>query len=107
MLIRSGTRGWKLGHHSGLPGSPDFIFPADRLVIFVDGCFWHGCRRCRTVPLTNRPFWDAKIKKNRERDRTAARALRSQGWTVVRIWEHDLRQHSVTVLRRFVTRHLG
>ena len=63
LLMTSGTRGWELGHKSGLPGSPDFIFPKTQLAIFLDGCFWHGCKRCRSIPNTNRKFWTIKIEK--------------------------------------------
>jgi len=106
LLMRSGVRGWKLGHHSGLPGSPDFLFPGSRVAIFLDGCFWHGCQRCRSIPASNRAFWGAKIQGNRERDRKVARILRAQGWNVVRIWEHDLRMDGDTLLRKFVTKNL-
>lgn len=100
LLIRSGIRGWKIGHGSDLPGGPDVIFLQSRLAIFLDGCFWHGCRRCRSIPVTNRAFWTAKIEGNKRRDRKAVRTLRAKGWTVMRIWEHELRIDSVGVLRK-------
>ena len=106
LLMRSGVRGWKLGHHSGLPGSPDFFFPGLRIAIFLDGCFWHGCQLCRSIPASNRAFWQAKIQENRGRDRKVARILRAQGWKVVRIWEHDLRMDGETLLRKFLSNHL-
>lgn len=101
LLIRSGLRGWKLGHNAGLPGSPDVIFPRRKLAVFVDGCFWHGCRRCRSLPMTNALFWRKKILGNRARDRRASRDLRKLGWRVSRIWEHDLRHDTKGVLDRF------
>ena len=90
MLAGSGVKGWALGHGRDLPGRPDFIFEAERLVVFVDGCFWHGCARCRDIPRSNRKFWAAKIRLNRLRDRRVERLLRGRGWSVLRIWEHDL-----------------
>ena len=105
-LIRSRVRGWKMGHHSGLPGSPDFVFPASRITIFLDGCFWHGCSRCRSIPTTNRAFWAAKIQTNRERDRKVTRMLRVQGWKVVRIWEHQLRSGGDPHLRKLLSSQL-
>ncbi|WP_395753941.1 hypothetical protein [Prosthecobacter sp.] len=66
---------------------PDFVFRAERLVIFVDGCFWHGCPTHGTRPRQNRKFWDEKIARNRQRDRLVTRQLRRQGWTVLRLWE--------------------
>lgn len=89
LLIRSGLRGWQVGPRD-LPGAPDFVFRAERLVIFTDGCFWHGCPRCRKVPSSNTGYWDRKIARNRRRDKSVSRALRGQGWTVLRFWEHDL-----------------
>lgn len=100
LLMRSGVGGWTLGHRSGLAGSPDIIFPRARVAIFLDGCFWHGCRRCRSIPATNRTFWTDKIQGNRRRDKKVARILRNKGWKVVRIWEHQLRTKAGEVLRR-------
>jgi len=66
---------------------PDFVFRAQRVAVFVDGCFWHGCPRHATRPKQNRKFWDAKIARNRARDRKVSRTLRAAGWSVLRIWE--------------------
>jgi DNA mismatch endonuclease (patch repair protein) len=71
---------------------PDFIFPARRLAVFVDGCFWHGCPSHYRRPGKNGEFWDAKIKRNRTRDLVVNRTLRGADWQVLRIWEHDLRR---------------
>src|SRR6266851_5032021 len=82
--------GWR--RHYRLFGNPDFAFPGSDLAIFVDGCFWHGCIRCRTIPVSNRPFWRRKIAKNQLRDKTVGKALRARGWTVLRVWEHELKK---------------
>lgn len=74
---------------------PDFVFRDARLVIFVDGCFWHGCPTHGTRPRQNRKFWDEKIARNRQRDRHVTRALRKQGWTVLRLWECALARKRV------------
>jgi DNA mismatch endonuclease (patch repair protein) len=66
---------------------PDFVFRKERVVVFVDGCFWHGCPRHATRPRQNRKFWDDKIARNRQRDRLVTRELRKSGWTVLRLWE--------------------
>jgi DNA mismatch endonuclease (patch repair protein) len=60
--------------------------------VFVDGCFWHGCPRCYRRPLSNLKYWDAKILRNRQRDRTVKKTLQKLGWRVVRIWAHELRK---------------
>lgn len=69
---------------------PDFVFRKERLVIFIDGCFWHGCPLHGTTPRSNRLFWSAKISRNRERDRKNDRALLALGWKVLHFWEHSL-----------------
>lgn len=66
---------------------PDFVFRRERVVVFVDGCFWHGCPRHATRPKQNRTFWDAKIAGNKARDARVSRCLRKAGWKVLRIWE--------------------
>ena len=66
------------------------MFRKERVVIFVDGCFWHGCPKHGTTPLNNRAFWFKKLTRNKDRDRLVTRALRQDGWRVLRIWEHEL-----------------
>ena len=75
-----------------LPGVPDFAFDSNRLAIFIDGCFWHGCPRCYRRPSSSQTYWDSKVRRNIKRDTRVARLLRSQGWSVIRIWEHALSQ---------------
>ena len=89
LLVRHGISGWHL-HDPALPGKPDFTFAGQRLVVFVDGCFWHGCPQCYRVPASNVPYWVGKMEGNRRRDRKQTRQLRRAGWRVVRLWEHDL-----------------
>jgi DNA mismatch endonuclease (patch repair protein) len=69
---------------------PDFIFRAQKVAIFVDGCFWHGCPEHFRRPQTRQKFWDAKITHNQTRDAEVTKALRKTGWRVLRLWEHDL-----------------
>jgi DNA mismatch endonuclease, patch repair protein len=83
-----GITGWR--RNQPLLGKPDFTFRQERVVVFVDGCFWHGCPKCYQRPKSNRKFWDAKISANRKRDRYVNRELRGLGWHVVRIWQHQL-----------------
>ncbi|MBN8246025.1 MAG: very short patch repair endonuclease [Verrucomicrobia bacterium] len=70
---------------------PDFVFRAQRVTVFVDECFWHGCPRHATWPKQNGAFWREKLEGNRSRDRRVNRALRRAGWRVVRIWEHEMK----------------
>ncbi|MET8462785.1 very short patch repair endonuclease [Micromonospora zamorensis] len=67
----------------------DIAFTRIKLAVFVDGCFWHGCPQHATWPKANAAWWEAKILKNRERDRETTRKLEDEGWTVIRIWEHE------------------
>lgn len=89
--------GWR--RHQKLPSNPDFTFRRERLIVFVDGCFWHGCRwHCR-MPKNNNAYWLAKITRNRGRDRQANKILRKSGWRVLRIWEHSLKSPTTVVAR--------
>ena len=74
-----------------LMGKPDIIFPRKRVVIFVDGCFWHGCADCNKTAKLRGQFWTEKIATNRERDQRVMASLQADGWTVFRIPEHDVR----------------
>lgn len=90
MLAARHIKGWRL-NDVHLPGKPDFVFPNERLVVFVDGCFWHGCPHCqRSLPATNHDYWQRKIDRNRERDIRSQLELEENGWAVLRIWEHEL-----------------
>jgi DNA mismatch endonuclease (patch repair protein) len=80
--------GWR--RNSKLFGRPDFVFPRDRIALFVDGDFWHGHPVLFRLPRQNQDYWRNKITRNRERDRLVNRTLRSAGWRVLRIWEHQL-----------------
>ena len=88
-LVRARFRGWKLNYR-GLKGTPDIYFPESGLVIFADGCFWHGCDRCGHVPKSNKNYWTTKIERNRERDRETTSYLVANGYKVLRFWEHEL-----------------
>ncbi len=91
LLVRNSIKGWKL-NYKNLQGKPDFYFPKHKVAIFVDGCYWHGCPKCGHIPKTRSEFWEAKLNKNRARDKRVTRILKEQGITVVRFWEHDLKK---------------
>lgn len=77
-----------------LPGTPDIVLPKYRTVIFVHGCFWHGHKGCKnyTIPKTNTVFWVAKVARNQERDQEVWRKLEAKGWSVVIVWECQLKK---------------
>jgi DNA mismatch endonuclease (patch repair protein) len=107
LLLRAARiGGWR--RHLPLRGKPDFVFPAFRVAIFLDGCFWHGCPRHLRLPADNRAYWVAKVGRNRRRDRRTTLALRARGWRVVRIWEHALkdaagRERSLARVKRMLS----
>ncbi|MDP2808038.1 MAG: DNA mismatch endonuclease Vsr [bacterium] len=77
--------GWR--RKSKLTGKPDFVFSKKKIVIFTDGCFWHG-HGCRgKLPQNNSKYWLSKIKRNIERDKIVSVELRKKGWKVIRLWE--------------------
>jgi len=99
ILRARGITGWR--RHQPLPGCPDFTFRRERLVIFVDGCFWHGCPKHGRKPASNEDYWLPKLKRNIARDRFRTRALRRSGWRVIRLWSHELRD-SDSVANRII-----
>lgn len=111
LLRQQGWSGWRRQRPIGGASAdgrfrvrPDFVFAARRLAVFVDGCFWHGCPRHGAQPKGNAAFWRAKFRRNQARDRRDTRRLRREGWTVLRLWEHELRAKArpalLTKLRR-------
>ena len=83
-----------------LPGKPDIVFPRSRVAVFVDGCFWHACPIHSTRPATNAKFWRKKIESNIRRDKEVNRQLEELGWSVIRIWEHEIRENLDGVVGR-------
>ena len=98
LFRQHGIAGWR--RHLPLPGRPDFTFKKLKVVIFIDGCFWHGCPKCRWIPATNTSYWTTKIAGNRKKDRLTNRILQALGWTVLRVWEHTLKKRPDSVVRK-------
>jgi DNA mismatch endonuclease (patch repair protein) len=101
LLRAHGVTGWR--RHQPMFGRPDFAFRRERVVVFVDGCFWHGCPTHSNMPVNNRPFWEKKLGANRVRDRLVTLTLRKRGWVVLRIWEHELAKDSDGCVRKITT----
>jgi DNA mismatch endonuclease, patch repair protein len=98
LMRTSGIVGWRRGLQ--IEGKPDFCFRRERVAVFVDGCFWHGCPTCYRSPRTNSSFWRAKITYNASHDSEVSNALRNAGWKVLRVWEHQLRRTPARVIIR-------
>jgi DNA mismatch endonuclease (patch repair protein) len=99
LLRKSDLVGWRR-HPDYLTGRPDFVFKKVKVAIFVDGCFWHGCREIKKPPANNHEFWLRKIEANRQRDIIVTKRLRKEGWKVIRVWEHQLKKNPDTVLSK-------
>lgn len=98
LLRANKISGWR--RHLAIFGKPDFVFRKQKIAVFIDGCFWHGCKKCRTIPKQNRVFWSDKIERNIKRDKLVTKELRKSDWTVLRFWEHQLKKNPQTVISR-------
>lgn len=105
MLLRRAL--WREGYRyrvqSDLPGKPDVVFPRNKLAIFVDGCFWHSCPEHGASPKTNSEFWHEKLDRTVERDKEVSSLLKYNGWHVIRLWEHEIKQDLDLVVGRVAT----
>jgi len=103
MLKKLGITGWR-ANLASIPGKPDFAFRKIKLAIFVDGCFWHGCKTCKRnlKPGTNAAFWRKKIADNIRRDKRVNKRLNRLEWSVLRIWEHSVSKNVPSMGRRLL-----
>ena len=92
-LAAVGIRGYRL-NLKGVLGRPDVAFPAQKIAVFIHGCFWHHCPRCQPrLPRRHQAFWKRKFELNRERDARKRSALEVAGWVVFEFWECEVRNH--------------
>jgi len=96
LLWSEGIRGYRI--HFKLPGKPDIVFTKKKIAIFIDGCFWHKCPVCFQEPETRKEFWMKKILSNIDRDVKVNTQLKEKGWTVIRIWEHEIKKNPCSVI---------
>jgi len=96
-----GLRGYRKNVRR-LPGTPDVVFGPSKVCVFLHGCFWHGCERCsrNLRPRKNAAYWQAKIARNRERDRQNEDALTTDGWLALTIWECELKESLPSFVER-------
>lgn len=81
-------------------GKPDLLFKQRKTVAFIDSCFWHGCPRHLRMPASNRKYWISKIEHNRGRDLQVNAFYRSNGWKIIRIWEHEYK-NLIRIINKF------
>lgn len=103
LLRKAGFPGYRL-HWKNAPGRPDIAYPGRRVAVFVNGCFWHRCPHCQpSVPKSNAEYWEAKFAANRERDARKVAQLEAARWTVVTLWECQLRDDPEQIGRTIVS----
>jgi DNA mismatch endonuclease (patch repair protein) len=97
---KSNITGWRRNYK--LFGKPDFVFPKERVAIFVDGCFWHGHDCRNTKPANNSHYWRNKIARNQKRDELVSSTLEGKGWRVLRIWECQIKKDCLRKISDFI-----
>lgn len=75
-------------------GKPDIVLKKHKTVIFLDSCFWHGCKKHLRLPATRKKYWREKIERNKKRDKEVSRYYKKIGWRVFRFWEHEIKKNS-------------
>ena|SRR3989344_8725991 len=83
-------------------GKPDIALPKYKTVIFVDSCFWHGCKKHGSMPQTRKKFWVTKIERNKERDEEVSKYYKKQSWKIFRIWEHAINKNLDKVVKKVI-----
>ena len=100
---------WKEGFRyrknpTGYFGKPDLVLKKYKTVIFIDSCFWHGCKKHCKLPTTNIEFWAQKIERNKERDKEVNKHYKKRGWKVIRVWGHDSIKKVNMTIKKFYER---
>ena len=85
-------------------GKPDIVLPKYKTVIFVDSCFWHGCKKHGSMPATRKNFWEKKIARNKERDKEVNRHYKKESWRLIRVWEHEIVKKYYPLTERIISK---
>lgn len=83
-------------------GKPDLVLKKYKTVIFIDSCFWHGCKKHGSMPQTRKKFWEAKIESNKKRDKKVNQYYKKSDWKIIRIWEHEIQKNLPKSLNRII-----
>ncbi|MDP3999268.1 MAG: very short patch repair endonuclease [bacterium] len=96
-------RGFRYRKNSGTYfGKPDIVLKRHETVIFVDSCFWHGCKKHCRIPTNHKTYWKQKIAKNTARDKEVSKYYKKQGWKIFRIWEHEIKKNPSKAVNEIV-----
>ena len=100
--IHNFLKGNKVKHrmHPKLTGSPDILLTNTNTVVFLQGCFWHKCPKCYKEPKIRKKYWLPKIENNAKRDRKNTKILKSEGFHVLKIWEHQVKKDLNKVMEK-------
>lgn len=93
-------------HAAKILGKPDIVFRRKKVLVFVDSDFWHGHPERFQMPKTNAEYWEKKIKNNKKRDKQITHELIKQGWTVIRLWDYDIK-HNLTSCVNIILKKIG
>ncbi|MFP4514743.1 MAG: very short patch repair endonuclease [Parcubacteria group bacterium] len=85
-------------------GKPDIVLPKYKTVIFVDSCFWHGCKKHGSMPATRTEFWEKKIARNKERDKEVNLHYKKESWQVIRVWEHEITKKDPVAIEKIISK---
>lgn len=86
--------------HYKVAGKPDFVFVSKRISVFIDSCFWHKCPLHHRQPNSNKEYWIPKLKRNEERAKEVNKELIKEGWKVIRIWEHEIKDNQDKCIKK-------
>jgi len=100
-LWRNGFRYQK--NSSKYFGKPDIVLLKYKAVVFVDSCFWHGCKKHCRIPIIHKNYWTKKIVRNAVRDKEVSRHYKNQGWKIFRVWEHSIKQNGSKAIQKIVS----
>jgi DNA mismatch endonuclease (patch repair protein) len=89
---------------SYLKGKPDVVLNNAKKLIFIDSCFWHGCKKHGKIPKVRKKYWEEKIKANKKRDRQINLYYKNSNWKVVRIWEHEIKKDLDKTIKKILTK---
>ena len=81
-------------------GKPDIVLPKYKTAIFIDSCFWHGCKKHCRIPTARKKYWTEKIARNAERDKEVSKHYKKLGWKIFRVWEHEMSKNLNKMLKK-------